>query len=610
MLVASKPANAEYPSSLPPSLWWTPAKVAIHNGRSWKTFYTDYITIAKLNASATIAVSPLDANGQCWYLAFDVDSGGLDAVRRIIGVLPKGCRVLISRSGGRNGAGYHIWLFVDRPLELETAVSFLRLVLAKAGITKGVEVFPESKNSRALKLPGSLHPQTLVCEEFINLDNGESYDTAMVWQTLHDELYRTPAQVVEEYVKANAPVKAPKQQRKAKARTPREATRKLASDERLVDYLMRLAGRQPVRVGVSFRCILPGHQERHPSANFVRGEGGLIFYHDWHMRSGFEWLTLGEVYHALVSGQVRKLKPVENARWLALLGLQAGVLCSQAASCRKQLEELTFTFFKFLKEAFKEDLLPLEVDPSTVGCGSFILQVVCKKLSTTDQSKGRRKQVSTSEALLKVWEVFTREALITAQVGFSEVNLSSRFLAKEAGLPLDVANRGLNLLAALGFVVKTPRSGGKKGDRYVLGEATLEEALQKWEALGRPTLRQFKASLVVAKLGEETAKAIFRRAAGQEKALVAKRNQSGNQTEVWCKKETNPATNAVALAKRYSNTIPKVFEYHSKGIQIPSEDFGMSSEDILTSLEDIPAKELFCEVNSNACTWSLGLYYH
>lgn len=529
LAAAPTPGHAEYPSSLPLALWWRPATVAIHNGRSWKTFYADYNAIAKLNASATIAVSPLDTSGECWYLAFDIDQGGLEAVRKLLSVLPLGCRPLLSKSGGRGGEGFHLWLFLDQPIETQTAVSFLKLILAKANIASGVEVFPASRNARPLKLPGSQHPETHVCEDFVNLITGEEYDTLAVWQALIDGLYRTPRDVITEYVRQNAKDVRQNakgvQQRQAKARTPRQATAWLASQERLCDYLMQLAGRQPVRIGASFRCILPRHEEKHPSANFVRGEGGVIFYHDWHQRQGQEWYTLGEVFAALVSGQVKKLRPVENARWLALLGLQAGVLTSQAASRRKHLEELTFTFVKFLKEAFKLESIASNFDLSQ---GTFILPVVCKNLGTTDQSKGRRNQPSTHEVLLRVWRVVCFEALLSAQAGFGEVKLSARFLAKEAGLPLDAANRGLNLVAALGLISKTPGSGGRRGDRIVFNSPSFEEAWQRWLILGRPSLRQFQASLVAERLGPEVAAAIFRRAAGQEKALV--------------EKETNPAT--------------------------------------------------------------------
>jgi len=456
LVTAPKPSRAEYPATLIDRLWWRPSKIAYFNGNDWITLpYAKYTPTAKWKASATLSASPLDINGQCWYLAFDVDCG-LEVVRRIIQVLPPGCHPVISRSGGRNGAGYPCWLFLDQPVEVQTAVSFLKLILAKAGVE--AEIFPASKNTKPLKLPGSIHPETHVCEEFWNIEANEAYDNALVWQALLDGLYRTPSAIITEYVRQNAkdvqPAKKPKAKTAKATKANRQATAWLASQERLCDYLMQLAGRPPVRIGASFRCILPGHQEKHPSANFVRGEGGVIFYHDWHQRQGQEWYTLGEVFAALVSGQVKKLRPVENARWLALLGLQAGVFTSQAASCRKYLEEVTFTFTKFLKEAFKVESIASNSDPSQA---TFILPVVCKNHSTTDQSKGRRNQPSTHEVLLRVWRVVSGTVTETVQGTVSATNeLAAKVFRRGAG-------RKRSKEAEAGLVEKRNQSGNQSG---------------------------------------------------------------------------------------------------------------------------------------------------
>jgi hypothetical protein len=71
------------------------------------------------------------------------------------------------------------------------------------------------------------------------------------------------------------------------------------------------------------------------------------------------------------------------------------------------------------------------------------------------------------------------------------------------------ANKAANLLAVLGFLEKVP-SGGR-GDRWRLCSPPLEDVLGRWEALGRPSLREFNRKLVAERLGEDVARAVFRR---------------------------------------------------------------------------------------------------
>jgi hypothetical protein len=80
------------------------------------------------------------------------------------------------------------------------------------------------------------------------------------------------------------------------------------------------------RLGVAFRCVLPGHQERHPSASLHRDpETGVWLYRDWHCR-GPEWLTLAEVRGALGYGRVNKLPSTEQARWYLRIASDAGLI--------------------------------------------------------------------------------------------------------------------------------------------------------------------------------------------------------------------------------------------------------------------------------------------
>jgi hypothetical protein len=80
----------------------------------------------------------------------------------------------------------------------------------------------------------------------------------------------------------------------------------------------------PRTIGSGFRCILPGHAERRPSASLYREpRQGWIVYCDWHTRS---WYVLAEVYAAVKSGSVRKLRGPELARWKLRLLVETGRL--------------------------------------------------------------------------------------------------------------------------------------------------------------------------------------------------------------------------------------------------------------------------------------------
>lgn len=60
--------------------------------------------------------------------------------------------------------------------------------------------------------------------------------------------------------------------------------------------------------GKSFRCILPGHEERKPSASIYRLQSDVFVYHDWHGADGAEWYYLGEVYASQQTGRVQRFR--------------------------------------------------------------------------------------------------------------------------------------------------------------------------------------------------------------------------------------------------------------------------------------------------------------
>jgi hypothetical protein len=66
----------------------------------------------------------------------------------------------------------------------------------------------------------------------------------------------------------------------------------------------------------AFLCVLPGHEESHPSASIHSDKSGAAIYHDWHVRNGCpEFLTLTDVYAAQQTGRVQALKGSSLATW-------------------------------------------------------------------------------------------------------------------------------------------------------------------------------------------------------------------------------------------------------------------------------------------------------
>jgi len=105
--------------------------------------------------------------------------------------------------------------------------------------------------------------------------------------------------------------------------------RQLQASPAFVEGALRLLGLGDVKMGRKFCCILPGHEERHPSASIGQQADGAVVYRDWHApkRGGPQWWTLGEVFAAKVTGQLRELRGrPEHAVWVLRLAIEAGVL--------------------------------------------------------------------------------------------------------------------------------------------------------------------------------------------------------------------------------------------------------------------------------------------
>ncbi|MCG0277781.1 MAG: hypothetical protein L5656_04535 [Thermanaeromonas sp.] len=545
-LPAERLTEAQAQQGLGLSIWWRPAKVALYD-RGWRTLhypdYTLFLATAKGRRSKAISPSPIGVDGKVYYIGFDIDTGP-EAVRKLLSALPPNCVPLVSRSGGRNGNGYHVWLFPSEPLEVQTAVSFAKVVREKAGVL--CEIRPTSRRSLCLKWPGQRHPESGLQEVFVPLDDlndTERLDTPVILQMLTEGCYRTPIEVVEGFVEAHCS-KKPKTKKQATAKA-RPAQRveghwlEVFKDEQAGFRLLELFGKhvRVSRLGRAFKC--PVHNERRPSATFIRDSNGLIAFHDWHFEKyglESEFFTLPELYHALkTKSELHRLDRREQAATAKELAFLLGFT-------NPLVEEISSKWLESTRI-----LLKLGV----------ITDLIFKRLVTTPTPKDWLKALNLNglSDFERVWVMCFWCFIQDAMDGKAVTVMSKRFLGDKAGVKYWAVNRILNLLCSLGLLEKCEvvKHGKRLGaDRYRLCRVNEAEAKRRFDLLfpeGKFNLRQFKASLVAERLGEETAKAIFRRQGG------------------------------------------KVSEDHSKDIQIPSEGLGISSEDIGISLEDIQAIE-------------------
>jgi Bifunctional DNA primase/polymerase, N-terminal len=98
------------------------------------------------------------------------------------------------------------------------------------------------------------------------------------------------------------------------------------------------------RVGHGFLCILPGHEEAHPSASLHwDSKTGALQYRDWHARSGVQWYTLPDVRASLAYGRAVRLRGPSVATWQLRLLIQAGLLAPYAVPARPLPSAVRFT---------------------------------------------------------------------------------------------------------------------------------------------------------------------------------------------------------------------------------------------------------------------------
>lgn len=82
----------------------------------------------------------------------------------------------------------------------------------------------------------------------------------------------------------------------------------------------------PSGIGTAFKCILPGHNDNHPSASLYRRDDGMIVYHDWHMKSVKEWYYLAEVYASQAYNHCVELSSPGLATWQLRMLVDTGFI--------------------------------------------------------------------------------------------------------------------------------------------------------------------------------------------------------------------------------------------------------------------------------------------
>jgi hypothetical protein len=88
----------------------------------------------------------------------------------------------------------------------------------------------------------------------------------------------------------------------------------LDKEDAYVGIQAHFLGIPAVPLGTGFLCVV--HGDVHPSAALWRLPSGHVRYHDFHAGgTSEEWLTFAEVYHAEMSGEVRKLSGPSHAVW-------------------------------------------------------------------------------------------------------------------------------------------------------------------------------------------------------------------------------------------------------------------------------------------------------
>jgi len=191
----------------------------------------------------------------------------------------------------------------------------------------------------------------------------------------------------------------------------RPALAALLCEEETARRLLAKAGRR-LRMDAAFPCILPGHDERKPSASVWRSPSGELVYRDFHERHGRGAYRLVDVYAALVTGEVRVLRAGEQVPWSIRMLADLGLLT----------------------------LPPLEIIP---GPGADV-----------------------PPSAQTVWQAILhllkcRLCYEMVDPGVDGTPLTARFLARWANMDHVTVWRGLNILLARGYLKPLPRTKGR-----------------------------------------------------------------------------------------------------------------------------------------------------
>ena len=242
---------------------------------------------------------------------------------RILEALPKCCVPFVSFSGKK---GWHVWLFLSEPVEVEVAFRFAESIREKAGVA--CEVYPTGrKSTRCLKWLLSFHPETGKQEVFVPQEDLTDTTTSTL------RFFRVWKLAMAYPSDGSLPVCRNRPDRRRKTEFLRQ--RSCNSDETFQKTLHHREKTPPDGVNLqslksplallnSVGDVSPAlgkHSDAYSlgtkkatSASFWRGDNGTIVYHCFHheKHGTSEFLILGEVYHAVSTGRIQScllLKP-------------------------------------------------------------------------------------------------------------------------------------------------------------------------------------------------------------------------------------------------------------------------------------------------------------
>lgn len=203
-------------------------------------------------------------------------------------------------------------------------------------IRSGVFTFGDIKaESGYVLIPPSIHPNGKPYKwgESLSPNDVEFIEPPVHLLPLHKQLPITKAKVesnitiTHSYPQDGRPIRSASSAYTLLADpvTP-DLLRALDKDEKSVLAMSKVLGlSEHTQIGRAFRCILPGHEEKKPSAALYQANNGQIIYRDLHNKCK-PALMLAEVYASIAYGEVKELKKPELITWHISLAIKAGLL--------------------------------------------------------------------------------------------------------------------------------------------------------------------------------------------------------------------------------------------------------------------------------------------